>query len=742
MGLLSKILIKNNLLPKISDTESIALQAGDSWIESDIFNGKINWRNIFGEDASKLTEEEERFLENEVEVLCHLVNDWQVQQSRTIPKEAIDYIHENKFLGLQIPKSHGGLGFSSYAFSTILNKLASRNVYICLYVLIPNSVGPGELIETYGTIVQKEHYLPKLSLGEYVPCFALTEPNAGSDAVSIQANGVVFDNNGKLSIKLNFNKRYISMAPVANLIGVAFNLYDPEKLLGDKEDVGITCALVHKENQGVDMGNYHDPNGSVFPNGPVRGKDVVISVDDIIGGRDKAGHGWRMLMEALSGGRAISLPAQATGFSKQILKTTLMYSSIRQQFGISISKFQGVEEVLARMIAKAYAMEAVRNMVCKAIDQGKKPAVASAMIKYKHTEMCRESILDAMDIIAGKAIMRGPNSIVGDSYRVAPVGVTVEGANILTRTLIQFGQGAIRCHPYLYKELNALIEQNDSKLLLLFAKHMFSSIKNQFVLAINSLTRGFLIPTSGSRHKRLQQKVSWASKRFASIADLALLANGPNLKKRGSLSGRLGDCMTYLLYATAVLKKANEERLDKPFDIMVEWYIESLLYEFDKTLDEILLNFDVTGFKLLTKYFWRWTSRMNSISGGKLDKKAQCFTKSFIQGEGDIFNNVTNFLYEPSKDDNDAQSALSFTYKNMNEVTTLLANCTKAELVCLFNSNDEQKINLILYKYIDNVMQRELIKQYISSFNKIIGVDEFSKEDYEQHGMSGNSPSF
>ena len=499
--------------------------------------------------------------------------------------------------------------------------------------------------------------------------------------------------------------------------------------------------MVHKENQGVDMGNYHDPNGSVFPNGPVRGKGVVISVDDIIGGKVKAGHGWRMLMEALSGGRAISLPAQAAGVTKQMLKTTLMYSSIRQQFGISISKFQGVEEVLARMIAKAFAMEAIRNMVCKAIDQGKKPAVASAMIKYKHTEMCRETILDAMDIIAGKAIMRGPNSIIGDSYRIAPVGVTVEGANILTRTLIQFGQGAIRCHPYLYKELNALIEQNDSKLLLLFAKHICTSTKNQLVLVINSLTRGVLIPTSGSCHKRLQQKVSWASKRFSSIADLALIANGPNLKKRGSLSGRLGDCMTYLLYATAVLKKANEEQLGEPYDAMIEWYIESLLSDFDKALDEILLNFDVAGVKLLTKYFWRFTSRMNPISSGKLDKKAQRFTKSFLKGAGDIFNNVTNFLYVPSQDDNDAQSALSFTNKNMNEIKILLGKCTEAELVNLFQSNDDHKVEPILSKYIDNIGQLELIKKYISSFNKVVGVDEFSKEDYQQHRSLDTSPS-
>lgn len=735
MGSLSKLLIKNNLLPKISDTESIALQAGDSWIEADIFTGKIDWETTFSEAQSSLSEEEQRFLNNEVETLCHMVNDWDIQQSRQVPEAAIDYIHQNKFLGLMISKEHGGLGFSNFAFSTILTKLASRNAYICLYVLIPNSVGPGELIESYGTNLQKDEYLPKLSDGRLVPCFALTEPNAGSDAVSIQSTGVVFSENNSLYIKLRFNKRYISMAPVANLIGLAFNLHDPDNLLGAKTDLGITCALVHRETVGVEMGNYHDPNGSVFPNGPIKGQDVVISIDDIVGGKEKAGHGWQMLMEALSGGRAISLPAQATGLTQQMLRTTVMYAKTREQFGISVAKFQGIEEVIARMMSNAFAMEAVRNMACKAIDKGQKPAVASAMIKYQHTELCRKSIMDAMDVLAGKAIMRGPKSIIGDTYRNAPIGVTVEGANILTRTLIQFGQGAIRCHPYIQKELNALIDQKDGELLKLLGKHLFMSIKNQAILTFTSITRGMFLPVKKNNFTRLQQKVSWASKRFSVIADLALLANGPNLKKRGTLSGRLGDCMTSLLYSVAILKKANDEPQSQELNDLVTWSVERYLVDFDKSLDEILLNFNVTGFNLITRYFWRYTSRLNPIGSGSLDKKAQSFTKRLQKNENQLFESLMKNLYQPEQSDNDALWALYFAYQNKEKANQILAALSAEFVAKLHAETRVSKIEALLVSQNIEGDNKQFLINYLKAVRTVIEVDEFTKDEYENYSI-------
>ena len=731
MGKISDYLIKQNLLPKISNTEQVALQAGTNWIESDIFNGCLKWNDIIALPCASLTEEEQAFLDNEVELLCHMVNDWKVQQTRQISQEVIHFIHRNKFLGLMLPKKYGGLGFSNYAFSTILNKLASRNAYVCLYVLIPNSVGPGELIETYGTDNQKDDYLPQLASGEFVPCFALTEPTAGSDAVSITSKGTIVEKSGELFIRLNFNKRYISMAPVANLIGLAFNLHDPENYLKKGENVGITCALVHKTDNGVVMGNYHDPNGSVFPNGPVKGEDVYIPLSRIIGGPEKAGQGWKMLMEALSGGRGISLPAQATGIAKQMLQISAVYSTLRKQFNVPVAKFQGIEEVLFRMMSRAYSMEAVRAMISQAIDDGNKPAVASAIVKYSHTEMCRQNILDAMDILAGKAIMRGPKSIIGDNYRTAPIGVTVEGANILTRTLIQFGQGAIKCHPFIYKELNALIAHDDSTLLKLAGKHALHFAKNVTILLVNSVSRGRLNATCGKHCRREQQKISWATKRFAVIADLALLSNGPNLKKRGSLSGRLGDAMGSLLYAIATVKRVNTGHVTDAEICLAKWTVAKNLADFDKTLDAILLNFDVSPLSWLTRYLWRFTSKVNAISGGVSDKLAQKFGRAFLKGESASLSTITSYLYTPQKADNDALFALSNAYENYARVNQILTECKGEVSINLADTEATQDaISMLIDKKQLSPEEGHLLMDFVNNMDIVVGVDEFTQQQY------------
>ena len=468
---------KLGLLPKISETEKMALTSGNVWIDGELFSGKPNFKKVFSQLYPKLTSDEKNFLNNEVEELCRICDDYEVQKLRDLPEEVWEFLRKHKFFGMIIPKKFGGLEFSAYAHGCVVEKLASRSVPLAITTMVPNSLGPAELLLHYGTDDQKNHYLPRLADGRDLPCFALTEPTVGSDATSIKSNGVLFkDENGEIKIRLNFNKRYITLGAYATVIGLAFQLRDPNHLLGDKEDIGITCALIPNKTKGVRQGRRHDPLATPFVNSPLNGENVIIGLDAIIGEKEGLGRGWKMLVECLSAGRGISLPSTSNGGSKLIVRAVGAYAGIRHQFNSAIGKFEGVEEVLARMISRTYALDAMKKYTAGAIDSGSTPAVITAIAKYHSTEMFRQNINDGMDIMGGSAIIRGPRNILANAYFSTPISITVEGANIVTRSLIHFGQGAIMCHPHVYKEIEALAEGN----VKIFDREFFWSPKSSF----------------------------------------------------------------------------------------------------------------------------------------------------------------------------------------------------------------------------------------------------------------------
>ncbi|MCA9001393.1 MAG: acyl-CoA dehydrogenase, partial [Planctomycetes bacterium] len=457
------LLIKLKFLPVISQTEREALEAGTVWADAELFSGKPDWDKLIAEPYPALNEKEQAFIDGPAQTVCNMTNDWDVFQHRDLPAKVWDYLKKEKFFGMIIPESYGGLGLSASANSAVVAKLSSCSGPLGITVMVPNSLGPAELLLHYGTEEQKNHYLPRLADGREVPCFALTEPGAGSDAGAIQANGEVFrDDDGELKLRLNWNKRYITLAAVSTLLGLAFKLRDPSNHLGKGHDVGITCALIPTNLPGVKLGRRHDPMGVPFFNCPTQGEDVIVGLDAIIGGPEGAGRGWLMLMECLAAGRGISLPASSTASSQMASRVAGSYAAIRKQFGMPIGKFEGIVEPLSRIAGRAYILEAARRYTLGALDRGAKPAVVTAMAKYNFTELARESIKDAMDVVGGAGISRGPRNLLAHAYISQPIGITVEGANILTRTLVVFGQGAIRCHPFAYREM-AAVAARDAK---------------------------------------------------------------------------------------------------------------------------------------------------------------------------------------------------------------------------------------------------------------------------------------
>ena len=546
---------KKELMPKISATEEAALQAGTNWVESNFFEAKVDFDAINSEKVTELTEEEEAFLENEVNELCEMTTDWEIFQDRDLRPDVWKYIKDKKFFGMIIPKEYGGLGFSATAHSHIIEKLVSRSQVLAITIMVPNSLGPAELILKHGTQEQKNRYLEDLAYGRQVPCFGLTEPNAGSDATSLTSNGIIFkDEDGKLKIRLNFEKRYITLGNIATLIGLAFRLYDPEHLLGEEEDLGITFGLVDHKIKGVDNSRRHDPLGIPFVNSPLYGKDVVINLEDVIGGVDGIGHGWQMLVESLSIGRGISLPSVSLGGSKFALNVVSSYSSLREQFGLSIDHFEGVEEKIAKIAAFTYMLNAARNYTLDAIDNGQKPGVINSVMKYHATEKFREVINDSMDVLGGSAIIRGEKNFLAHAYFALPISITVEGANILTRNLMQFGQGLIKSHPYIYKQINAL-KQNDVKAFdEAFFCHVGLATSAMCKTIVYYLTRGFFIRTKGD-FQRYKQKLVWVSADFTFLTNLALAVIGPALKKRENISARFGDILSYSYLITATLRE-------------------------------------------------------------------------------------------------------------------------------------------------------------------------------------------
>ncbi|WP_443696586.1 acyl-CoA dehydrogenase [Pseudomonas sp.] len=587
-------------LPPMSQTERDAIDAGTVWWDGELFSGRPAWNTLLAYPKVQLTEEEQAFLDGPTEELCAMVSDWQIGQSMDLPPEAWEHIKQHGFFALIIPKEYGGKGFSAYAHSQVAMKLATRSGDLASTVMVPNSLGPAELLLHYGTDEQRNHYLPRLARGDDIPCFALTGPLAGSDAGAMPDTGVICKGQwqGKevIGLRLNWEKRYITLGPVATLLGLAFKAFDPEHLLGDKEDLGISLALIPTDTPGVEIGRRHLPLGAAFMNGPNSGKDVFIPLDLLIGGQDMLGKGWMMLMNCLSVGRSISLPAVGTGAAKFTSLVTGQYAQVREQFNVPLSAFEGIQEALARIGGNAWLMDSARMLTANAVDLGEKPSVLSAILKYHLTERGRECISHAMDVHGGKGIIMGPNNYLGRSWQGAPIFITVEGANILSRNLMIFGQGAIRCHPFVLKEMALAGREDHERALVefdgLLLKHIGFAVGNAASTFILNLGLGRFETVPGdSLSQGYFRALNRQAAAFALLADLSMMLLGGELKRRERLSARLGDVLSHLYLASAALKRYHD--LDSPDHMrpLFRWAMEESLGESERALDELLSNF-------------------------------------------------------------------------------------------------------------------------------------------------------
>jgi acyl-CoA dehydrogenase len=593
--------IYRTMLPSMSDTEKEALEAGNVWWDGQLFSGMPDWERLMSFPAPKLSDEEQAFLDGPCEELCAMLDDWDIAHERgDMSPEAWAFIKKHKFFAMIIPKQYGGLEFSAYANAMVITKLASRNATASSTVGVPNSLGPAELLLHYGTDEQKEHWLPGLASGDEIPCFALTSPQAGSDAAALIDSGVVCKGswNGKktVGILLNWDKRYITLAPVSTVLGLAFKLYDPDHLIGEQDEYGITAALIPTDLPGVTIGRRHYPLNIPFQNGPTSGKDVFVPLDFIIGGQEMAGKGWKMLVELLSVGRAITLPSTASGGGQAASYASGAYTQLRKQFNLPIAKFEGIGEALTRIAGHTYIMNAAVSVTAGAIDQGEKPAVPSAILKYHCTELGRKVANDTMDVHGGKAIMMGPKNYVGRNYMATPIAITVEGANILTRSLIIFGQGAMRCHPYVLRELQAAQNEDTDRGLIEFDDALFSHIG----YAISNAARSFFLALTHARFskvplntptRRYYQNVNRYSAAFALATDFAMLTLGGKLKIKELLSARLGDVLSCMYLASTVLKHFENQGRRASDLPLVEWSVRTLMYHAQEQLHSFLLNF-------------------------------------------------------------------------------------------------------------------------------------------------------
>ncbi|RYD14510.1 MAG: acyl-CoA dehydrogenase [Lysobacteraceae bacterium] len=584
------------VLPRLGETERVALEAGTVWWDGDLFGGMPDWQKLLDFAPAPLSAEEQAFLDGPVEELCRRIDDWQVYQQRDLSPDIWAFIKRERFLGMIIPKEFGGLGFSALAHSRVVTRLSSRSITAAVTVMVPNSLGPGELLLHYGTGTQKQRWLARLARGEEIPCFALTGPEAGSDAAATQSEGIVekrvIDGVEVLGLRLNWKKRYITLAPVATLIGLAFRLKDPNRLIGDEEDRGITCALVPRDLPGIEIGLRHDPMGVPFHNGPIVGRDVFVPLDEaVIGGRAQIGQGWRMLMESLAAGRSISLPALSIGAAQLATRLCGAYATVREQFDTPIGRFEGIEEPLARIAGLTSIMTATRDLTCGALDAGEKPAVIGNICKAYLTESMRQVVSDAMDIRAGSAIQRGPRNLLARAWDAVPIGITVEGANILTRSMIVYGQGAIRCHPFVQKEIAAVATDD----LVAFDRAIFGHVN----LFVTRAVRAKLLAWSGARlagvprtadTARYYQHLSRFSAAFTIVSDVAMGTLGGTLKRREKLSGRLADALAWLYLASAALKRYHDGPKTRANHALARWSAELCLYRIQEALVGVLDN--------------------------------------------------------------------------------------------------------------------------------------------------------
>lgn len=613
------------VMPPMSNTEKEAIDAGTTWWEGDLFRGSPDWKKLHRYPSPRLTAEEQAFIDGPVEEACRMANDFEITHERAdLPPELWEFLKQHRFFAMIIKKQYGGLEFSAYAQAQVLQKLAGVSSILAITVGVPNSLGPGELLQHYGTDEQKDHYLPRLACGQEIPCFALTSPEAGSDAGSIPDTGVIcyghWQGEQVIGMRLTWNKRYITLAPVATVLGLAFKLYDPDHLLGDTEDIGITCALIPTHTEGVQIGRRHFPLNIPFQNGPTQGDNIFVPLDYIIGGPKMAGQGWRMLMECLSVGRGITLPSNSTGGLKSIALGIGAYAYIRRQFKISIGKMEGIEEPLARIAGNAYVMDAASTLITSGIMLGEKPAVLSAIVKYHCTHRGQRAVLDAMDIAGGKGICLGPSNFLARSYQGSPIAITVEGANILTRSMIIFGQGAIRCHPYVLEEM-AATQDND---IARFDRALFGHIGHVGSSNVRSIWLGITharlshSPVNDET-RRYYQQLNRLSANLALLADISMATLGGSLKRRERISARLGDILSQLYLASATLKRYDDEGRQKADLPLVHWGVQDSLHQAEQAIAELLRNFPNRIIASLLRFIIFPLGRSNDMPSDRLD---------------------------------------------------------------------------------------------------------------------------
>ncbi|HKX53475.1 MAG TPA: acyl-CoA dehydrogenase [Nitrosospira sp.] len=750
--LISSRLLKifRRILPKISQTEQEALDAGTVWWEAELFSGRPDWSKLLAFPKPKLEVEEKAFLDGPVEQLCGMLDEWQItRELHDLPPHVWQFIKDKGFFGMIIPKEYGGLGFSALAHSEVVMKISSRSGTAAVTVMVPNSLGPSELLLQYGTEEQKNYYLPRLAKGLEVPCFALTGPEAGSDASAIPDSGIVcygaFKGNEKvLGMRVTWEKRYITLGPVATLLGLAFKLYDPEGLLGSQKDLGITLALIPTDTPGVEIGRRHFALDAAFQNGPNSGKDVFIPMEYVIGGIEGIGRGWRMLMNCLAVGRSISLPATSTGGAKLAARTTGAYSRVRVQFKQPIGFFEGVEEALARIGGHTYMMDAARMMTAGAVDLGEKPSVISAIVKYHLTERGRQVINDAMDVHGGKGICLGPGNYLGRNYQQIPVSITVEGANILTRNMIIFGQGALRCHPYLLKEIRAASDSDTKRGLVEFDKalagHFVFTVGNGLRSLMHGLTGGTLAKAprnAGPEVYSYYSQLTRCSASFAFLADISLLVLGGALKRRERLSARLGDILSLLYLCSAVLKRFKDDRRPSSDLPLLHWCMQDALYRVQQAFDGVLDNFPATGFtRRVLRFMVFPLGKPFSPPSDELGHKIA----TLLLAPGDARDRLTAGIYIPTA----KEEPLNILEQALQRAVSCEA--TEAKLRTAIKSGqipaqEEESIAAALKQRIITSTELEILRKMGALRRRVIMVDDFPSDFGSKSGKTTEAAS-
>ena len=723
------------MLPDISETEQAALDAGTVGWEGELFAGHPDWKVLKKQPYLELTVEEQAFLDGPVEELCGMLNGWEItHRDADLNPETWAFLKKHRFFGMIIPKEYGGLGFSAMAHRAVLQKISSVCAVTASTVAVPNSLGPGELLLHYGTEEQKNHFLPRLARGDEIPCFGLTGPTAGSDATSIPDYGIVTkaEYKGKevLGIRLNFDKRYITLAPVATLIGIAFRMYDPDGLLGGKRDLGISLALVPRDTRGLEVGKRHMPLNLPFQNGPVRGKDVFVPLDALIGGVEMAGQGWRMLVECLSVGRAISLPSTSTGGTKMAAFATGAYARIRKQFNMPIGRFEGIEAALARIAGNAYATSALSRMTATAVDLGEKPSVPSAIAKYHSTEMARETIRDAMDVHGGKGVILGPRNYLGRGWQGIPVSITVEGANIMTRNLMIFGQGAIRCHPFVLKEMEAARLENPRERVerfddLLF-RHVGYSIRNAARSLVLGLSFGkFATVPHDRKTARYYQKLSRYSASLAFVSDVAMLTLGGKLKQKEHISARLGDVLSHLYICSAMLKRFEAQGRPAADQAILAWAFHNAIYKIQVALRLVVDNFPNRYMRVVLRFVVFPFGRREKAPGDRLTHKVA----QLLLAPSDTRDRLAHGIWRSATSDHPVQ----FMERALPEV--IRAEPLERKLVKALKQGEidgitwEEQVRDAVEKAVLTREEASILARVREMVMEIIAVDEFDVEE-------------